>query len=332
MKSDVRRRILIAAYIALLYVPGATASDLTYLSPITDRIIMLHFDDGYFRHYGYGQSPTANTIAFHSPLDVAAASSRRPYRISSPDDPDYLEPLPPEKVGRKSKPHDVAQSNQVIKEHFIYLQLTSVLKPGKTYTVSTGTLAKNLNEYTFVFDAKRLQGEAIHTSQAGYVTNGPKFAYVSDWMGDMGPLDLEGYAGVSFRVIRTSDSTAAFTGSMVKRRDLETASASDGPGVGQRTYANADVWECDFSALTDPGEYLVVVDRMGCSYPFRIGDDVYREAYVHACRALYHNRTGIELTHPFTEWTRPKTPRDGTMFRYSSARWTGTARTATRPK
>lgn len=324
--GKIAARALLAAWSILISVREAAASDLIDISPLTDKIIMLHFDDGYFRHYGYGQNPSGGTLAYNSPLDAAAASSSRPYRISSPDDPDYRTALPPAGVGRKSKPKDVAQSNQIIKEHFVYLQLASALKPGKTYTVSTGTLAKNLNEYTFVFDAKRLQSEAIHSSQAGYVTNGPKFAYVSAWMGDMGPLDLAGYTGAPFRVIRTSDSTTAYSGTLVKRRDLETASTSDGPDVGEKTYANADVWECDFSTLTAPGEYLVVIDRMGCSTPFRSGNDVYREVFYHACRALYHNRTGIELTRHYTEWTRPKTPKDGTVFKYSSSRqmdWSG---------
>jgi len=324
--NKITTRTLLASLTMLLSAREISASDLTDISPITDKIIMLRFDDGYFRHYGYGQNPSNGTLAFNSPLDEATASSRRPYRISSPDDPDYQTALPAGKVGRKSKLKDASQSNQYIKEHFIYLQLTSALKPGKTYTVSTGTLARNRNEITFAFDVKRMQSESIHTSQAGYIPDGPKYAYVSQWMGDMGPLDLDGYAGVQFKVIRTSDSTLAYSGALVKRRDLETGSTSDGPDVGEKTYANADVWECDFSALTLPGEYLVVIDRMGCSYPFKIGGDVYREAFYHAARALYHNRTGIELTRPYTEWTRPKTPRDGTVFKYSSSRqmdWSG---------
>ena len=250
--NKITTRILPVILMMLITAEGTNASDLTGLSPLTDRIVMLRFDDGYFKHYGYGQST-------HGEHHIGQLAARRRCRRRPGDRTGSRartmtiteKPEPPEKVGRKSKPKDASQSNQVIKEHFIYLRLPFPLKAGKNLHGDDGrTLAANMNEFTFVFDAKRIRSESIHASQVGYVTDGPKFAYVSHWMGDMGPLDLDGYADVRFSVIRTSDSIPAFSGTLVKRRDLETASSSDGPDVGKKPMPMPMSGNATFRALS----------------------------------------------------------------------------------
>ena len=81
-----------------------------------------------------------------------------------------------------------------------------------------------------------------------------------------------------------------------------------------------DVYALDLSKLTRPGEYRVVVPRMGCSYPFRVGDDVYQEAFYAAGRGLYHQRCGIALEPAHTKWPRPKPCHRGPVIR-SGCRW-----------
>ena len=44
-------------------------------------------------------------------------------------------------------------------------------------------------------------------------------------------------------------------------------------------YVVSDVYECDFSAFSDPGEYVISVEGVGCSFPFRIDADAYQEAF-----------------------------------------------------
>jgi endoglucanase len=65
------------------------------------------------------------------------------------------------------------------------------------------------------------------------------------------------------------------------------------------------MWQMDFSAFSTPGEYVISVDGIGCSFPFAIGPDVYRQAFITTARALYHQRCGVELKQPFTKWVRP---------------------------
>jgi hypothetical protein len=65
------------------------------------------------------------------------------------------------------------------------------------------------------------------------------------------------------------------------------------------------LYECDFSTFATPGRYRVAVEGVGASFPFRVDADVYREAFRTVARGLYHNRSGIALEAPYTEFTRP---------------------------
>jgi len=311
------------------------ASDLTDILPLTDRIIMLRFDDGYIKHFGYHQSGEA-CVTYNYPLDTVNATNKISYFISSQDDPVYASPLNPLQVGKKSKGHDFSRKckwtgsicdNDFISEHFIYLELPYTMENGKTYVVNTGNLAYNKSADSLTFDITRIRSDAIHVNQAGYRPDAPlKYAYISHWMGDLGPLDLDAYDGVGFKIIDLSDGNAVFTGIIQKRLDYETSAQPDLPGQPQNRqyFSMTDVWECNFSAFNTPGEYIISVEKIGCSFPFEIMHDIYREAFYHTCRQLYHNRAGIALEVPYTEWTRPRTchPGDGFInFKYSASRW-----------
>ena len=315
--------------------PFLHASDLTDILPLTSQIIMFRFDDGYIRHYGYHQTGES-CVTYRYPLDTASASDMESYLVYSPDDPAYSVAVHPTKVGRKSKGHDFSRKcrwtgsicdNDYISEHFIYLVLPFPMQEGKKYVVSTGNLAFNKTSDSLVFTVDNVRSEAIHVNQVGYLpAAASKYAYISHWMGDLGPLDLDGYQGATFRIINLADQEVVYTGTINKRVDLETSLQPDLPGqpANRKYFAMADIWECDFSSLTTPGEYILAVENIGCSYPFEIGEDIYREAYYHTCRQLYHNRTGIALEPAYTEWTRPRTchPDDGKIrFKYSTSRW-----------
>lgn len=321
--------------VSLILSGSLNASDLTDILPLTSKIIMLRFDDGYIKHYGYHQTDES-CVTYRYPLDTARASSSETYLIYSPDDPSYSVALHPLDVGRKSKGHDFSRKciwtgsicdNDYISEHFIYLVLPHPMLEGKKYVVNTGDLAFNMTTDSLVFDVDKVRSEAIHVNQAGYVPGAAsKYAYLSHWMGDLGPLDLDAFEGSAFRIIDLSDGKTVYSGTINKRFDLETSVQPDLPGqpANRQYFAMADVWECDFSAVTATGEYILAVDNIGCSYPFEIRDDIYREAYYHTCRQLYHNRTGIALEPAYTKWTRPRTchPDDGKIrFKYSASRW-----------
>ena len=141
----------------------------------------------------------------------------------------------------------------------------------------------------------------------GYVPTAPqKFAYAFHWMGDRGSLDLKAYAGHAFHLIDQDTGKSAFDGKLVFRMPAtqqETFHKTDSPPNGN--FLDADVYECDFSSFPKPGRYSVAIDGIGCSFPFRVDADVYREAFHTVAKGIYHNRSGIALKAPYTDFPRP---------------------------
>lgn len=294
------------------------ASDLKDVQPLNDRIIMLHFSDGYVEHHKRGE-PRSQEKVVADPLDVAAAGRAASYDISSTADPAYRAARSPVRVGRKSKGTDFAwfvdtwQNGRAVntrpdhaREHWLYLELPAPMRPGATYVVRTGALAANGSEWKLTFDEARARSEAIHVNTLGYVPSAPaKYAYVYHWMGDRGGMDVKSIVGRAFHVVDARSGKRVFSGTVAFRMPAtqqETFHMTDTPGGN---FLGADVAECDFSTFSTPGRYVVAVQGVGCSWPFTIGKDVYRPAFVATARALYHNRSGIALTKPYTEFERP---------------------------
>lgn len=313
---------VMAVMAALLVGAGtqvAWGSDLVEVLPLTDRVLMLHFDDGHVEHHKLGRPRHEESVVV-DPLDVEVASRPQNYQIISADDPAYRTAKQPVRVGRKSKGTDFAwfadkwvngravnERPDHAKEHWVYLVLPSPLQRGPTYRVETGSLARNGTSWTLVFDEREARSEAVHVNLLGYVPGAPaKYAYVSHWLGDLGGLDLPKAESRSFRLLDQTSGKEVFRGPLrlrMRADQQETAHQSDSPPHGN--FLKSDVYECDFSAFATPGQYVVAVDGVGCSFPFRIEADVYRPAFRNVARALYHNRSGIALEEPFTKFTRP---------------------------
>ncbi len=303
----------------VLVAPSAGASDVVDVLPLTDRVVMVHFDDGYVIHHKDGQPRSEETVVV-DPLDTAAASQPGSYSISSADDSVYSAPQRPLDVGRKTKGtdfawhvdswvdgHTVNTRPDHADEHWLYLALPSPMKHGCTYTVRTGALAANGQEWKLKFDESTTRSEAVHVNLLGYVPEAPeKFAYAYHWMGDKGSLDLKAYAGRAFHLIDQATGKSAFDGKLTFRMpatEQETFHKADSPPDGN--FLNADVYQCDFSSFKRPGRYVVAVDGIGCSFPFSIDADVYRQAFHTVEKGIYHQRSGIALTEPYTDFPRP---------------------------
>ncbi len=325
-----------------LVATAARGSEVVEVLPLTDRVLMVHFDDGHVEHHKRGEPRSAEVVVAR-PLDVAAASRAASYRVRSADDPTFAKGVEPARVGRKTKGTDFAwHVDQFIggravntrpdhaAEHWIYLVLPAPLRRGAAYTVDTGGLAGNGREWTVSLRGRAPRSEAVHVNLVGYVPSAPaKYGYVSHWMGDLGPLDLGPYAGRAFRLIDLDGDRTAFEGRLALRMKAdrpETAHASDSPPAGN--FQGADVYECDFSAFARPGRYVLEVDGVGASFPFRVGPDVYRGPFRATARALYHNRSGIALKAPYTEFARPaphnprETPGFAGRLIYTTVRFT----------
>ncbi len=293
---------------------SAHASDILRVTTLTDRILMVHFDDGYIRHNQYHED-NSESIAYESELDVAAATTPVSYLLTSTGDPNYTTGVHPGQIGRKSKPTDIHPvcagwdgekcHNNYILEHWIYLVFPDPLREGETYTLQTGSLAENRDSVTFTVDWSALRSEAVHVNQVGYIPGADKYGYVSHWMGDLGGLDLSGYDGTRFDVIDRGSGTSVYNGTLQFRKSATNTDTRQGDkDTPDGNFAAAEVYQCDFSDVTTPGSYYLVVNGIGRSFPFEIAEDVYRDVYYYTGRGLYYHRSGNRRLAENTGWPR----------------------------
>ena len=79
--------------------------------------------------------------------------------------------------------------------------------------------------------------------------------------------------------------------------------------IGEEVYSAGDEQSCFvgyFSDVTKPGQYKIVSEKYGTSYPFTIGEDIYKEVFKETVRFFYYQRCGQELTKEYGgEWAHP---------------------------
>lgn len=329
----------------LLFALAAQAQDVISVRPLTHKILMVHLSEGYIEYHRAGQT-ASDDVVVRNELDVLAASQTASYQLSSSDDSHYQSALHPTEVGRKTKGtafSGICQGwgflpyfNEVgclntdpdhVKEHWLYLFLPQPLVSGATYTLELNGLVSNGHAHTFTFRETTLRSDAVHVNQIGYSTKAPrKFGYVYSWLGDKGGLDLSPYAGNAFHLVDTLTRQIVFTGSLAFRKPADSPETGQVGDTPNQNFLGGEVYECDFSAFNTPGEYRLVVEGIGCSYPFRIHADVLREPFHYAMRGIYQNRSGIPLTMPYAQ-ARPAphnvltTPGFAGRLKYTRTTW-----------
>jgi len=310
-----KKSILFVAII-LMFQLTVKASDIVEVLPLTNKILMVHFDDGYAVYHKKGQTRSNESVVVEM-LNTTEAVKPINYSLKSADDSHYSEGLNPILIGRKTKGTEFTWLCQIyaggckntspdhVEDHWIYLYLPEPMLTGKTYTLQTGTLANNGKEWAITFDEKLMRSEAVHVNQIGYSTTAnEKYDYVYHWIGDKGGLDLSAYNGKNFYLLNLTTNEIAFTGKIAYRKGKTNAETGQTTETPSGNFLAADVYECNFSSFKEVGYYKVVVEGIGSSYPFHIENDLYRDVFYTTIRGLYHNRSGIELKMPYTEFAR----------------------------
>ncbi|MBN1479647.1 glycoside hydrolase family 9 protein [candidate division KSB1 bacterium] len=290
----------------LLMTRSGYSADLIRVAPVNHKILLVEFDEGHIDYHGKGQDRYNGNICYYSALNVAKAMERTNYTLTSTDDEFYHSPQNPVNIGRKAKGvdfnniYEAPREPEHIKMHWIYIEMPQALVQGKAYTLTLNELAGNTNEFSFTYDVFSLRSETIHVNQIGFVPTSTKYAYLSHFMGDFntadhpkGGLTLDDVAGSTFHVVRIADKKILYTGEIA----LRTRKTNREFTHNTFNHANAtlaDVWECDFSEFSSIGEYKIVVENIGCSFPFEINPDVYREPFYYTIRAMFQQRSGIE--------------------------------------
>lgn len=294
---------------------------------LTDKVLVIHIDEGYFEHATNGQAASSG-VGFVETVTETAIPILSNYSIVSSDDPNYASPLNPLALNRKTKPTDFLDACETFQflpfynivgcqnitldranEHWIYLELPSALVSGNSYSITVNNLMPSSpNNFSFTFDEKVELSDAIHVNNIAYSTEAElKYGYVYHWQGDGGSLDLSAYAGNQFQLINEQTNAAVFSGSLQFRKNeftLETQVADSQETPGQN-FNGATVYECDFSTFNTPGEYFLTVAGIGRSNSFSISCNALRLPFESVMKGLYQNRSGIELTSPFTATNRP---------------------------
>jgi endoglucanase len=260
------------------------------------------------------------------PLLDFLADEASSYSVSSPDDPAFASPVMPASVGRKSHVNGWAQGPATVAvRHTLYLRLPKPLTPGKSYSMNLGGLNTQSARGELAFVPTHVRSEAVHVNQIGYRPDDPmKRAFVSCWMGTGGSLTLPEV--LNFALVDDASSKVVFQGKGERHFPADKAELM----AREVNFNGTDVARCDFSTFTTSGRYRVVVEGVGCSYPFDIQPDVWRKAFLTQMRGLYHQRSGVELGPPYTNYRKPRdmNPADGyqvTKTRYRAVEHGGEA-------
>ena len=150
------------------------------------------------------------------------------------------------------------------------------------------------------FSDRYLATPAIQVNQLGYSPAATRrYAYVSGWIGDGGPLDLSGYPANAQVLVESSDPlqprAVALSGLPIT---LRAAMDQD---------SGTEVRDIDIAALpeSDTATYRVRVPGVGVSWPTQVNELAVFEAFYHIARGMFHNRWAGDLAPEYTDWTRP---------------------------
>lgn len=104
-----------------------------------------------------------------------------------------------------------------------------------------------------------------------------------------------------------SSSTSPLKWQLLAADGKEVLSGETKP-IGMDADSGDNLHAIDFSAATTPGEGYVLQVGSEKSYPFTIGNDIYKKLKYDALAYFYHNRSGIEIKAEYVgdpKWARP---------------------------
>jgi hypothetical protein len=199
-----------------------------------------------------------------------------------------------ESVGFKRRPLHAPEVRTGLRiGNHLYLKLSSPVPVSSTVEVKnpSGSLWTATTRFQALASWDRYS-PAVHVNQVGYMPSHPKKAMVGYYLGSMGELPIPAQA--AFQILNSRTLAVAYNGSLVQRRDV---------GFSSNPTPYQQVFEADFSGLTAPGEYLLYVEGLGTSFPFRIDEGITANFARTFAKGLYHQRCGGPNSLPYTRHT-----------------------------
>ena len=169
-------------------------------------------------------------------------------------------------------------------QHRIYLQLPGELEERKSYHIRHA-----LGETVVEFDSNKMICESLKVNQVGYhLTANRRFAYHCPWTGSLSATALS-----APRLFEVCDKNS----SVVLQGNFVAGAKDENIGVA--------FLRADLSALIKPGDYYLRVPGMGRSPAFGMGEKFDHHIFYTHMKGFYHQRCGVPLSKPYTDWTRP---------------------------
>jgi len=196
-------------------------------------------------------------------------------------------------VGFKRRVFSVSVTEYDLRiDNSLYLQLATPVADGQTVVVTNpdGALWPAAVSYALTTNPLRYS-PAIHVNQEGYVPNLPKKAMIGYYLGNLGELPAAGLS--AFSIVAISTGKTVFSGALSPRADV---------GYTTTPLPYQNVLQADFSGLTTPGEYYLVVPGLGASLPFIIDDGIAMAWMRTYAAGMYQQRSGMAVAMPFTRF------------------------------
>ncbi|WP_025665470.1 glycoside hydrolase family 9 protein [Aquimarina megaterium] len=177
---------------------------------------------------------------------------------------------------------------EIFVRHNIYLELNQNLVNNTNYTIISPYGTTSL-----AFSDTEVFCESIKVNQEGYSGNATgNYANFGYYGGNLGSTMFDVIP--DYQVINENN-TVITSGKLIYW--------GDDTDIGLAT-SGEHVYRIDLSNVPVGGPYHIVVNGVGRSYSFGVGNNYLRKiAEVHA-RGMFHQRCGIELKRPYTEYER----------------------------
>lgn len=303
---------------------SVSATKLIKVQPVDDKALMIHWQDGYVE-YNWDDSTSGSCngwdylytekwsrcqdkdqyVPYGKPLALDLVQITGSFLIHSKDDISYgVKGRQPLQVYRKSKVWEASHDERIpAMHHWIYLELPSALQKGKTYTLNIDpTTNTDRQMIQFTFEEFSLESPAIKISNIGYEKEAVhKSADVYLWMGDGGERDFSRFTGKPWHLYEVK------TGKKVMSGALQFRMKNKPEPEYQQDFTMADVWECDFSKFKKSGRYKLVIEGIGSSAEFTIGENMFEEPFKVAMQGMFYQRVGCE-TPPAGNFPRARLP------------------------
>jgi endoglucanase len=137
--------------------------------------------------------------------------------------------------------------------------------------------------------------EKIHLNQVGFFTNGPKKAIITD-------VKIEKY----FYITSTNLRDTLYKGILSAEK--------------KSAYSKTSTSVADFTPFNKKGNYVLVINNIGHSYVFTIGDSILETVLSGALKAFYYQRASMPLTENYAgKWKRGAGHPDNKVLIHPSA-------------